>query len=296
MQIPADILERIQAWLNTRDGAPCQLTGVTPLAGGCIHHAYQISTTRGAYFLKWNKRGEADNYRAEQRGLELLARHRAGFAATPLTTGQTEVHSFLMLEFIEEAKPSGEFWEEFGRQLAALHRNSNPYFGLDHDNFIGRLPQNNRPSPDYVRFFIESRLRPQVRLARDGGWIDENKSKSFERLYHRLPDLIPPEPPALLHGDLWQGNFLCTRENMPVLIDPAVYYGHREAEIAFTGLFGGFDPTFYESYHQAFPLTPGWRSRQDLFNLYPLLVHLNLFGKSYLAAITSILHRYSGKV
>lgn len=293
MEVPGEILEGVRSHLEKQLECPCHITGARPVSGGCIHRAYQLSTDRGAFFLKWNQLAEAPNFDAEKRGLELLARYSPDFVARPLLLGKTGRFSFLLLKFIEGGNPSPPFWERFGQRLARLHRNTAPRFGLDHDNFIGRLPQPNRQDPDFIRFFIEQRLMPQIRRARQGGLVDAKTIQRFERLFNRLGELIPQEPPALLHGDLWQGNFLCTRSDQPILIDPAVYYGHRESEIAFTALFGGFDARFYEAYQTGFPLAAGWKERQDLFNLYPLLVHLNLFGVSYLAGIIRILNRFA---
>lgn len=292
MEVPESILEAVRSYLSDRFSDPCLIRESFPLSGGCIHHAFKLDTDKGAFFLKWNEASQAGNFRAEQRGLELLGRHSVDFIATPLTTGQDDQFSFLLLKFIGKGIPSGGFWEDFGHKLAGLHKNTAPLFGMDHDNFVGRLPQSNRQSPDYVSFFIEQRLRPQAHQALASDLVGTGICEEFERLYLLLPDLLPQEPPALLHGDLWQGNFLCTNNGCARLIDPAVYYGHREAEIAFTTLFGGFAPEFYESYHESSPLAPGWQERTDIFNLYPLLVHLNLFGKSYLSRIRQILARY----
>lgn len=292
MSIPGSILDQIRRWLANRYGFPCRIHGHRRLAGGCIHHAVGLETSEGMFFLKWNNADQAGNFSAEQRGLRLLAEHTKNFTAVPLTYGSNDHFSFLLTEFIEQGSPAPDFWRDFGERLAGLHRNTAPLFGLDHDNFIGRLPQSNRQHPDYVSFFTRERLRPQVQRAQVAGLIGTETGRAFERLFGLLPELLPDEPPALLHGDLWQGNFLCGPEGRAVLIDPAVYYGHREAEIAFTQLFGGFSPEFYAAYEESFPLAAGWRERTSLFNLYPLLVHLNLFGRSYLPEIKQILNVY----
>lgn len=292
MDIPGTVLEQISAWLTNRYGLPCRVHGHQALAGGCMHHAVRLETGTGMFFLKWNDADQAQNFSAEKRGLQLLAKHAENFTAVPLTHGSNDRFSFLLTEFIEQGSPAPAFWQDFGQRLAGLHRNTAPLFGLDHDNFIGRLPQSNRQHPDFASFFAGERLRPQVQRARAAGLIGSETGKAFERLCRLLPELLPDEPPSLLHGDLWQGNFLCGPEGRAVLIDPAVYYGHREAEIAFTQLFGGFFPEFYAAYEESFPLAPGWRERTGLFNLYPLLVHLNLFGRSYLPEIRQILDVY----
>ncbi|MEM7036432.1 MAG: fructosamine kinase family protein, partial [Bacteroidota bacterium] len=184
------------------------------------------------------------------------------------------------------------FWTTFGHSLAALHRHSAPTFGLDHPNFIGRLPQSNDQRTDFPTFFAECRLQPQARMARDAGLLDRDTLRRLEAFYPLLPDLLPDEPPALLHGDLWSGNFMSANGGQPYIFDPAVHYGHREAELAFSRMFGGFDAEFYAAYQDAWPLQPGWQARIAIFNLYPLAVHLNLFGAYYLREIQSTLKKY----
>lgn len=291
--IPAAVTEKARSFLEEHSGREVVLGRQRALSGGCIHHAHAIETTAGPYFLKWNGRAEAPGFLAELKGLRLLAGHSHRFTAVPLTADITGDHSFLLLEFIEEGTVSGGFWKTFGQKMAELHQATAPSFGLDHDNYIGSLPQSNRQHPDFVSFFIAERLEPQLRRALDTGLADYSLYGKFRQLFHRLPGLLPTEKPALLHGDLWSGNFLCDSDGQPRIIDPAVHYGHREAELAFTTLFGGFDPVFYEAYHEAFPLQKGWQERAPLFNLYPLLVHLNLFGRSYLAGIRRSLDLFS---
>ena len=184
------------------------------------------------------------------------------------------------------------FWSLFGEQLARLHHVSAPTFGLDHDNYIGSLPQKNTHSPVWSNFFIQQRLEPQVRLAGEKGLLSPSAIRQFEQLYQVLPELFPPEVPSLLHGDLWSGNFLCDEKGNPVLIDPAVYFGHRSMDLAMTTLFGGFGQPFYEAYHYHFPLPANYRQQWEIANLYPLLVHLNLFGESYTGSILHTIQRF----
>ncbi len=200
--------------------------------------------------------------------------------------------AFLILDFVEEGRSTGDFDRRFGRALAGLHRHTAPSYGLDHDNYIGRLPQKNDFRDSWTDFFIDCRLEPQFAMARERGFFGGSARQSLDRLAKRLPDLLPDEPPSLLHGDLWGGNYLCDSDNRPVLIDPAVYYGHREAELAFTTMFGGFGRGFYTGYEEAWPLHPGFRDRCDIYNLYPLLVHVNLFGGMYVSQTEAILSRF----
>ena len=168
------------------------------------------------------------------------------------------------------------FWENFGRDLSYLHQNSNSLFGLDHDNFIGSLVQKNQYHSTWIDFFIHQRIKPQLLL----GNFSSDFLRSCDKLFVKIEDLFSNEPSSLLHGDLWSGNFLSNNER-PVLIDPSVYFGCREMDISMTKLFGGFDQRFYDSYNENFPLYEGWEERIDICNLYPLLVHVNLFGGSY---------------
>ena len=152
--------------------------------------------------------------------------------------------------------------------------------------------QQNNSHTNWTDFFIQERLQIQIKLARDHHQIESTTISKFEKLYHRLDDIFPKEQPALLHGDLWSGNFMVDEKGAPVIMDPAVYYGHREMDIAMTKLFGGFDNQFYDAYNAHFQLEKGWKSRIDICNLYPLLVHVNLFGGSYLQQVKNIITKF----
>ena len=231
-------------------------------------------------------------FEVEARGLKLLQSTGAVRVPEIINTGSAEGKSYLLLEFLAPGRKATSYAETLGRELAALHQNSSPFFGLDHDNYIGRLPQKNETKPSWANFFIECQLKPQVGLAAYNGLIANDTVLRFEAFYDKLPALFPEEPPSLLHGDLWSGNVHTGPDGHAWLIDPAVYFGHRAMALAFTQLFGGFEPSFYSAYHESFPLQPGWEERTDLCNLYPLMVHVNLFGTSYLAAVERTLSRY----
>ncbi len=280
--------------LTEKSGRTVTLTHSEPLAGGGISECFLVHTDSGRFFLK---RNAAENcpgmFPAEARGLDLLRRHSKFRIPIVMAEGNFGSYSYLLLEYIEhEEKTSHECAVEAGHRLAAMHGESADYFGLDHANYIGTLEQTNLFQRSWIDFFIGDRLEPQLKLATDKRRISEKLHKRFATLFNRLDSIIPPEPPALLHGDLWSGNFLCSTAQEPVLVDPAAYYGHREVDIAMTRLFGGFPNSFYEAYQAARPLEPEWESRVDIFNLYPLLVHVNLFGSSYARQVEQLLKKW----
>lgn len=263
------------------------------IGGGCIHSTARLITENQSYFIKYNNGEDASLFEKEAMGLILLSEASPIRIPKILGKGAMENMSYLLLEWIEKGTPKSTFWRDFGQQLARQHQCTQSHFGLDYDNYIGRLPQSNKLHANWDDFFVAERLLPQLELAFSNQLIDKGIVDRFERLFPQLINLIPKEPPALLHGDLWSGNFLSNELNQPVIFDPAVHYGHREAELAFTNLFGGFDRSFYQNYEEAYPLEKGFENRIDLHNLYPLLVHLNLFGQSYLSGILQTLKRYT---
>jgi fructosamine-3-kinase len=219
---------------------------------------------------------------AEARGLAWLA--EANALRVPAVVAADP--GFLVLELIVPGPRAADFDERVGRGLAALHQSPCEGFGLDHDNFIGRLPQRNTPKPDWATFYREARLEPQLRAAADRGLASKRMRDGFAALFAVLEDRVgPPEPPARLHGDLWGGNLHTGEDGGPVLIDPAVYGGHREIDLAMMRLFGGFGPRVFDTYAEAHPLAEGHEDRVPLYQLYPLMVHVNLFGAGYVGSV-----------
>ncbi len=274
-------------------GESVTLNDFRSLGGGCINHGGKLTTSAGVFFLKWNDSKKFPGmFEAETNGLQLLKQHST--IHIPEVIGWFEESPFqgIILEFVESKSKSTFYWQELGTGLAMLHNKSNDSFGLDHSNYIGSLKQFNKPSASWLTFFIEERLEVQLKLAIASGHFESSIAKTFQKLYTQLPSIFPNEKPSLLHGDLWSGNVITNSQGKPCLIDPAVYYGHREAELSFTHLFGGFADTFYDAYDNAFPLTPDFDSRIDLYNLYPLLVHVNLFGGGYVHQVRSIIKRF----
>jgi fructosamine-3-kinase len=228
-------------------------------------------------------------FAAEARGLQWI--EETGAIRVPRVLACSDEHpAYLALELLDPGPRCEGFDEILGRSLAALHGFGAPSFGLDHDNFIGRLPQSNAATDDWATFYWHSRLEPQLQLASDGGHVDSGLRARFDALRHVLPERVgPEEPPSRLHGDLWGGNLHVDEAGRPALIDPAVYGGHREIDLAMMRLFGGFGARVFAAYEDASPLQPGAAERVPLYQLYPLLVHVNLFGRSYLGSLQSAL-------
>ena len=275
------------------------VTEITGVSGGDINRAYRLTASDGTrLFMKCNAKANLPFFLAETEGLEAIA--SAGAIRTPTVLGagtDDRYGAFLLLEWIEAAPRKQNYWESFGHRLAALHNwdasglIGNGMFGFPHDNFIGAGKQINTPSGSWIEFFRDCRLAPM--LARADGYLDAADKKNAQYLLDHLDEYLEePERPSLLHGDLWCGNFTTGSDGEAWLIDPAAYVGHREADLAMTELFGGFPAVFYEAYKEAHSLQPGYERRRDLYNLYHLLNHLNLFGAAYLDSVRQILREY----
>jgi fructosamine-3-kinase len=267
-----------------------------PLSGGDINDAYELELSSGVrVFLKTNERAPASMFPAEARGLDWLREARALRIPEVLavSSGREGEPGFLVLELLKSTRPAADFDERLGRGLAALHRFGSSRFGFEGDNFIGSLPQRNRAHEKWADFLWFERLEPQLSLAVKSGRASARLRSGFERLSARLPELVGPvEPPARLHGDLWGGNLHVDENGAPCLIDPSAYGGHREVDLAMMRLFGGFDERVFRAYEEAWPLAPGHAERIALYQLYPLLVHVNLFGGSYVESVERGLARY----
>jgi len=270
-----------------------EILSVQHISGGDINQARLLETAAGHFFLKMNTVPHAAHmFETEAKGLDLLK--RTGTVRTPevIASGDTPDGAFLLLEYIGTGHRAAGFWEGFGTALATLHRHTAPQFGLDHANFIGSLPQQNRHHDNWPAFYIHERLQPQLDLALQSGRLLASDARHLEILYQKLPDICPAEPPALIHGDLWSGNFMVSADSRPVLIDPSVSYSHREMDLAMSRLFGGFDRPFYRRYEEAFPLAPGFEQRLPVYQLYYLMVHVNLFGGGYVGSVRSVLQEF----
>jgi len=282
---------RITREITHLSGQPCRLGQVQELGGGCINRAFVVRDGMAAWFVKLNAAHRLDMFEAEAAGLRALAATRTLRVPQALGTGLADGEAFLVLEYIPFGRQGPGGGAEAGRRLAQLHRHSQDRFGWDRDNYIGSTPQTNTQSGDWAYFWREQRLGPQLERARRQGFAGRLQDRG-RRLLELCPALLDHAPlPSLLHGDLWGGNMAYDTAGDPLLFDPAVYYGDREADLAMTQLFGGFGGDFHAAYREAWPLDPGYSLRRDLYNLYHILNHLNLFGAGYLAQALDMIER-----
>ncbi|MCW8871772.1 MAG: fructosamine kinase family protein [Xanthomonadales bacterium] len=279
-------------------GAPVALKG---LGGGCIADAAVAEFADGYKVFVKRMAGVPGMFESEAAGLHALA--ASGAIRVPQVLALSR--DALVLEMIQAGPRRRDFFEDFGRRFAALHRHRGKTCGFSHDNFIGATPQPNQPldgswesageddGSGWPAFFLERRLRFQVRLAaeRGGDELLRLLGRSEKRIMEMLGCAL--EPPVILHGDLWGGNYIVDEAGEACLIDPAVYYGHREADLAMTRLFGGFDRSFYAAYAEAAPLAAGHEERLPIYQLYHVLNHFNLFGGGYYDQSQRILQRYA---
>ena len=261
-----------------------------PVGGGCISNGSIVNTASGeSFFLKTNPGAASDMFAGEAEGLEALRLPGGPRLPSPYLYDS----EFILLEDLAPAERRTDYWPTFGRQLAIVHKHTHQRFGFSHDNYIGSTPQLNSWTDDGFTFFTEHRLLFQARLARRRGLLGGKVLERVERLCTRLPELVPEQPASLIHGDLWSGNAMTGSAGEPAIIDPAAHFGWAEADLAMTVLFGTFPYDFYEAYDEARPLEAGFRERFQIYNLYHLLNHLNLFGGSYLGQVLSVINKYA---
>lgn len=259
--------------------------------GGEINYASIIKLSDGkSLFLKWNSSAYEYMFEAESKGLKILSDANTDLLIPDVVEAGKD---FLLLSLLVPSSENSESAYNFGTELAKLHKHSADTFGLDHDNFIGKLPQSNHQLQNWADFFVSERIEPQIKLGIQSGKFENNLIRIVDAFHKTVQDLFPNEQPALLHGDLWSGNYMFTKSGAASIYDPAVYYGHREMDIAMTRLFGGFSSDFYEGYNSEYPLADGFEGRVELCNLYPILVHANLFGGGYVRRANEILRQYS---
>lgn len=292
-QITPAFFNHLTAALSEHTKTKIKIKEVKPVSGGDISSAFMLTTNHDRYFMKVNSQSAYPlMFERESEGLAAISQTKTVAVPQTVTHGAFEDYAYLILGWIETGPKSSAALSALGQQLAGMHRCTAPRYGFSHDNYMGSLPQSNTSHNNWSDFFINERLQPMVQTAIARNRLTPRQAGLFEHLYNRLPQLFAEEQPALLHGDLWGGNYLINTNGKPYLIDPAVNYGHREFDIAMTTLFGGFNADFYTAYNEAYSLAPDWQQRTALWNLYPLLLHLNLFGTSYLSQVIDSVNKY----
>ncbi len=289
MRLPSHLHEALTDKLNVT------IAEVRACSGGDINDAAHIITTdNNRLFVKWHHQSPPNMFTVEAQGLSLLRETQTLRIPSVLTVQEAtnETPAFLVLDWLEQGSAQPHTDETLGKGLAMLHQNHAEQHGLDHDNFIGPLHQPNQPLSSWPTFFAERRVRPQIEVARRVGQLPAHRERLFNKLLACIPDIVPDAPASLLHGDLWRGNVMVLTGGEPAIIDPAVYYGNREMEIAFTQMFGGFSNRFYEAYNSVYPLDKDYPKRRALYQLYHTMVHMNLFGGGYANSVDSILRQY----
>lgn len=281
--------ELIKQFLNSLHQK--EIKQFSPVGGGSINDAYRYSIEGKDFFIKYNNKVEGI-IEKEVEGLKSIT--NLNCIATPEVVAFEKMggYEILVLPYIEGSLKTPKAWENFGQQLAEMHKKPASFYGWHHSNFIGSLPQSNEKAADFMEFFITQRLKPQIELAQKQHYFSSDEINQFDDLFKKLNEILPDTAPSLVHGDLWGGNFMIGEKNKPYLIDPSIHYNFRETDIAFTHLFGSFDSKFYDSYNYHFPLEAGFQHRISLYNIYPLLVHLNLFGSGYYGSVMSNLKEY----
>jgi protein-ribulosamine 3-kinase len=275
--------DAVAASIGRATGRPCKISQTSPVGGGCINRGFHLQGGGRDFFVKLNAASALSMFEAEAAGLEEIAITGTVRVPRPVCAGRDDTQAWLVLEYLPLSGGEPRAMAVLGERLAAMHRITQPRFGWTRDNTIGSTPQINRQESEWTEFWRLHRLGYQLDLAGRNGYRGALQHKG-EQLLDRLAQSFRGYRPAasLLHGDLWAGNAAVSAAGEPVIFDPAVYYGDREADLAMTQLFGAFPTEFYHSYQATWPLDPGYRERRDLYNLYHVLNHLNLFGGGYL--------------
>lgn len=283
----------VREWITGAGGAAA-VTRVSPVGGGCINAAYRYDTDAGPFFVKQSRNAAPAVFEAEAKGLEAMHDTNTIRVPKPLKVGALPLGgSYIIMEFIELGPGGGQ--AALGRQLAEMHKagTTEKGFGFDVDNTIGSTRQVNPWTQDWETFFRDSRLGFQLSLIRQQ-YGDSALFEQGQKLLARLPALFQglDVRPCLLHGDLWSGNCAADRDGRPVILDPATYYGHNEAEFGMSWC-AGFNASFYDAYFKVMPKQPGFEERVEVYKLYHYLNHYNLFGSGYRSSCTSILERFT---
>lgn len=282
------------AVLDRITGSPTEVRSVSSISGGSINQCFRLATSQGDFFAKVNHANRFPKmFEAEQKGLELLKRGSSFRIPEVFGIGVDGDYSVLVMEHLNRGPAPESSLVAFGRTLAAMHQVTADTFGLDHDNYIGSLDQANTQHDDWASFYVEMRLQPLLGQAIQRGLLDQQDVPKVETMMTTIKRYFPLEAPSLLHGDLWSGNYFFTQDGHPSIFDPAVYYGHRYMDLGMMQLFGGFDDLVFEAYNEVYPLPENWRVGTELANLYPVLVHVVLFGSGDVSQAKSILQKFA---
>lgn len=280
--------------INIEEKLNSKISSTKPLPGGCISNAYKIELQNGDILLLKINEASPDMFEKEAHGLIELKKANAIKVPEVILFE----NNFILLEFIESKGKSQNFFTDFGIKFAMLHKFRGKHFGFYENNYIGSNPQINIPGKDeeknWTKFFFNKRILFQFKLAEKNGYSTDELRQGISIIENKIEEILAnsDEQPSLLHGDLWSGNYMTEKNGDACLIDPAVYYGNREADLAMTKLFGGFSPEFYESYKNHFPLPEGYEYRENIYKLYHVLNHLNLFGRGYYSQVLSLINFY----
>lgn len=267
-----------------------QLQHFTSLSGGDINVVYKLNTSQGDFVVKINDATSFPKlFETEAKGLQLLSNSTRFRIPEVIQEGTIENKAYLIMEYIQAGNPSSSFSEIFAERLAQLHQQSAPYFGLDHDNYLGSIPQLNKKWETSASFYINQRLIPLFKKCHDEGYPFSEERKFLKN----VEQLLPKQVSNLIHGDLWNGNYLVDEQGSPVLIDPAVCYASREMDLAMMQLFGSFPKQLFGHYQDIFPMDSQWENRIEIWQLYYVLAHVVLFGGGYYNTALKIIQKYS---
>jgi len=276
-------MQHLQSELDLYIG-PVKINGFSNVFGGDINQTFRLDLAKSGFlFIKVNAAQRLGMFEAEYIALKTIHASKSIKCPQPIITGSFENKSYLVMEYIEFGSGTGNTYAEFGRQLAAMHKTTNANFGFDIDNTIGSSPQYNSYKENWLEFWRDKRMLPQLEMAEKNG-SGKGLRLASDKVLAKLDEFFPAQPvPSLLHGDLWSGNYAADKDSKPVIYDPASYYGDRESDLAMTELFGRCPDNFYASYDEVCPLPDGYSRRRTLYNIYHIINHYNLFGGGYAA-------------
>lgn len=257
------------------------------------YQSFRLETNKEIFFLKFNEAGQyLGMFEKESSEFELIKSTNTFYVPEIIATGKAGEYAFIIMEFTEEGRRKNDFWVDFAKKLSRMHQYTDKNFSLDHDNYINSLQQYNNFHDNWYDFFILERLEPQLQIARNKGHLNKGHVHQFKNLYKQLINIIPEEKPTLVHGNLSNKTYMINCSGEPALFQPSTAYNHREVDIAMSKLFTTFDQNFYDNYNLMMPMESGWEERLPIYNLYPLLIYVNLYGMRYLSRLERIINDF----